>query len=172
MSRVGVTVTYGVLTASLVLAGCLALVPQAGAQNARAKPPAKPKPSTEAPPKASAGDQWQLNLKSEPPGATAKAASGPSSCKTPCQLTLPMADTSVTFTLPGYFPQVIPIKWLPAMFHYEMYERTDQGIAVYPTDFSPNPAIEQLQPNGHAAAAKPASKKKEAAPPAEAAPPQ
>ena len=76
-----------------------------------------------------------------------------------------MVDTSVTFTLAGYSPQVIPIKWLPATFHYEMYERTDQGTAVYPVDFSPNPAVAQLLPSGKP---KTAAKKK----PGEDTPPQ
>jgi hypothetical protein len=78
-----------------------------------------------------------------------------------------MADTSVTFTLAGYAPQTIPITWLPATFHYEMYERTDQAGAFYPVDFSPNPAIAQMLPSGAptasapaAAPSKPAPKKK------------
>ncbi len=120
--------------------------------------------------------QWTLHLKSEPPGAEAKAPQG-QSCRTPCELILPMADTSVTFTLAGYYPQIIPITWLPATFHYEMYERTDQTGAIYPVDFSPNPAIAQLEPAGTAepagAPAKAAQKKKStkrSAPPASVAP--
>jgi hypothetical protein len=161
---------------SLALATGLVPAPDASAQgtksNARAKPATAP--SAEAP-KGSSADHWDLNLKSVPPGALAKAANG-GSCTTPCVLNLPQVDTSVTFTLAGYLPQVIPVKWFPAMFHYEMYERTDQGTAIYPVDFSPNPAVAQLMPSGKAKAAeaKPAAPKKKpaAAAPAAEAPPQ
>jgi len=94
--------------------------------------------------KATAQNEWTLHVRSEPPGAEARGPLG-QSCRTPCELTLPMADTSVTFRLAGYYPQVIPVKWLPASFHYEMYERTDQSSTVYPVDFSPNPAIARLE---------------------------
>jgi hypothetical protein len=88
---------------------------------------------------------WILHVKSEPPGAQAKAPQG-QSCRTPCELTLPMTDTSVTFALDGYHSQTIPVTWLPATFHYELYERTEETGVEYPTDFSPNPVIAQLVP--------------------------
>jgi hypothetical protein len=194
MDRVGVTTRFHAfavgaqrLTLAFALAMPLALAPALPAAQAQttdsdqaapapaAKPKPKPRAKPAAAPAAPAGpsEVWALNLKSEPPGALAKAANG-SSCVTPCAISIPRADTSVTFTLAGYLPQVIPIKWLPAMFHYEMYERTDQGIAVYPVDFSPNPAIAQLVPSGRPkaapkTAAKTAAKKNA---PADAAPPQ
>jgi len=193
MNRVGVTEIFRAFCASvprLTLAVSLAVAPAlplawlspAQAQTAEPDqaapaPAAKPKPKPRAKPAAAPAaapanpaERWDLNLKSEPPGALAKAANG-GSCTTPCALNLPRADTSVTFTLAGYLPQVIPIKWLPAMFHYEMYERTDQGIAVYPVDFSPNPAVAQLVSNGKPKPApKTAAKKKDA--PGDAAPQQ
>jgi hypothetical protein len=182
MNCVGVTVTTRVLAVSLMLTASMAMPPSAGAQTPSAETPApstpaakpaphqaKPKPATEA--AKPTGEVAELNLKSEPPGATARVESG-QSCTTPCVLKLPMVDTSVTFTLAGYSPQVIPIKWLPATFHYEMYERTDQGIAVYPVDFSPNPAVAQLVANGKPKTAAAPAKKKSAAKPDDAAPPQ
>lgn len=88
--------------------------------------------------------EWTLHVKSEPPGAEAKAPQG-QTCRTPCMLMLPMADTTVTVSLDGYYPQAIPVKWLPATFHYELYERTEEPTLDYPTDFSPNPVIAQLE---------------------------
>jgi hypothetical protein len=88
---------------------------------------------------------WILHVKSEPPGAVAKAPQG-QSCRTPCELTLPMTDTSVTFALDGYYGQTIPVKWLPATFHYGLYEHTEETGVDFPTDFSPNPVIAQLAP--------------------------
>jgi hypothetical protein len=110
---------------------------------------------------------WTLHVKSEPPGAEAKVPQGPS-CRTPCELTLPMADTSVTVTLAGYHGQTIPVKWLPATFHYEMYERTEEPQAIeYPTDFSPNPVIARLDPApAGPAKRKPKPKRQTAAAPA------
>jgi hypothetical protein len=91
-------------------------------------------------------EQWTLHLKSEPTGAEVKAPQG-QSCRTPCELVLPMADTTVTFSLNGYYSQSVPVKWLPATFHYELYEHTEELAPVsYPTDFSPNPVIAQLEP--------------------------
>jgi hypothetical protein len=142
MPRVRVAPALGLVCLSAALAGCSAASP-GGSGIAGQTPPA---------------GQWTLYLKSEPPGAEAKSLQGPS-CRTPCQIVLPMADTSVTFTLAGYAPQTIPITWLPATFHYEMYERTDQGGAIYPVDFSPNPAIAQLLPGGTPGAPEPAPRK-------------
>lgn len=88
--------------------------------------------------------QWALHIKSEPPGAEAKAPQG-QSCRTPCELLLPMTDTNIIVSLDGYFPQSIPVKWLPATFHYEMYEHTEDPGMSYPTDFSPNPVVAQLE---------------------------
>jgi len=161
MNCVRVATALSLLCVSVAVAGCSASSPGSSAL-ASQTPPA---------------GQWTLYLKSEPPGAEAKVPQG-QSCRTPCQLILPMTDTNVTFTLPGYFPQNIPITWLAATFHYETYERTDQGGAIYPTDFSPNPAIARLEPSGasgapSAAPAQPAPKKKSAKrspPPADAAP--
>jgi hypothetical protein len=140
MTRVGVLAAVGMSCIGLTLASCSGPAPGGGTTlgvfSATPTPPS---------------GQWTLYVKSEPPGAEAKSQG--QACRTPCALTLPMADTSVTFTLAGYHPQVIPIKWLPGLFHYEMYERSDQGRAVYPVDFSPNPAIAQLEPSAIAHAA-------------------
>jgi hypothetical protein len=117
--------------------------------------------------------QWTLHVKSEPSGAEAKAPDG-QSCRTPCELLLPMTDTSVTVSLDGYYAQTIPVKWLPATFHYEMYEHTEETGVSYPTDFSPNPVIAKLErgPSTPPAKRRPPKRKTTArsAPPAHVAP--
>jgi len=137
MDRIGIA---WIVACGLALAGCAGSSSTTGLFATAASPPA---------------GQWTLNVKSEPAGALAKAPQG-QSCRTPCALTLPMADTNVTLTLDGHYSQNIPVKWLPATFHYEMYERTEELQSLeYPTDFSPNPVIAQLD----AAPAMPAKRK-------------
>jgi hypothetical protein len=145
MRRVGVFATFCVLSSGVGLAGCSASSSNGGLFNSAAQSP----------------QQWTLHLKSEPPGAEAKAPQG-QSCRTPCELTLPMADTSVTFMLAGYRPQTIPVTWLPATFHYEMYERTEDADVDYPVDFSPNPVIAQLERGPGGTGASPSGKSRPA----------
>jgi hypothetical protein len=51
-----------------------------------------------------------VQFESEPPGAEAKIAAGPS-CETPCAFSVaPDQEFSVTFALAGYQPQTVPVK--------------------------------------------------------------
>lgn len=149
MVRVGIIDRVGMVllgACSLAIAGCAANAPTPAVFPLANQPPPQ---------------HWTLHVKSEPPGAEAKAQG--QSCRTPCELTLPMADTSVTFALDGYYGQTHPVKWLPATFHYEMYERTDETGVDYPTDFSPNPVIARLDPAPASAAKRKAKPKRQAA---------
>jgi hypothetical protein len=133
------SVVFCALGSSLVLAGCSASS-STGDMFMTTKP--------------SAAGQATLHVKSEPPGALASAPGG-QSCRTPCEMRLPMTNTNVTVALDGYYSQNFPVTWLPATFHYEMYERTEEVGTVYPTDFSPNPVIATLE-RGSAPAPSPA----------------
>lgn len=77
-----------------------------------------------------------VQLESTPPGAEALASSG-QSCKTPCSITVPGNDFSVTFSLDKFQPATIPVQ-----------------VVVNPGDFTtsatvtatPNPVVAELQP--------------------------
>ena len=85
------------------------------------------------------GAAAQLRLESEPPGAEARTADG-QSCRTPCALALPAADTSVTFSADGFLPATLPVRvLLPGD------PRTDPN-AVTSVTFDPNPVSVALEP--------------------------
>lgn len=77
-----------------------------------------------------------VQLESTPPGAEALASSG-QSCKTPCSITVPGNDFSVTFSLDKFQPATVPVT-----------------VVVNPGDFTtsatvtatPNPVVAELQP--------------------------
>lgn len=87
-----------------------------------------------------------VQLESVPSGAEALASSG-QSCKTPCSITVPGNDFTVTFTLDKFQPATVPVQ-----------------VVVNPGDFTtsatvtatPNPVVAELQP------LKPARKQKAA----------
>ena len=71
-----------------------------------------------------------MRIKSDPPGAEAKVASG-TSCRTPCELTVqPGSDTSITLTLAGYQPHTVSL-------------RSDGGESG--NKLTPNPVYAELQ---------------------------
>jgi hypothetical protein len=71
-----------------------------------------------------------LRFESVPPGAEVKVAG--QSCRTPCELTLAVADVSATFALKGYQPQTIAVH--------------SEGGGVFSTaQFAPNPVHADLQ---------------------------
>jgi hypothetical protein len=98
------------------------------------------------------GGGTALRLESEPSGAEAVTAAGPG-CRTPCAVTVPVRETSVTFNLPGYLPQTVPV-------------RVDAGSPGTDTEFAttsglaPNPVFAQLEPAPPAAPAKKKAKAK------------
>jgi hypothetical protein len=71
-----------------------------------------------------------LRFESVPAGAEVKVAG--QSCRTPCELTLPVADVSATFALKGYQRQTIDVH--------------SEGGGVFSTaQFAPNPVHADLQ---------------------------
>jgi hypothetical protein len=82
----------------------------------------------------------ELRLDSEPSGAEARVANGPA-CRTPCALAVTTAgDVSVTFTLDGFHPQTVPVRFRPAGD-----SRLDPSASETPR-FDPNPVVAELQP--------------------------
>jgi hypothetical protein len=78
-----------------------------------------------------------IQLESEPAGADAKSSIGPG-CRTPCALTVATANPfTVTFALPGYQPQTIPVAPRPTV------EQREAGQAL---KFDPDPVYAQLEP--------------------------
>jgi len=100
------------------------------------------------------GGGYPLKLESDPPGADARTSVGPG-CRTPCTVAIPpRQDFTVTFALPGYETQTLPV-----------YLQRPPGFGVepgsYPT-FNPNPVIAQLEPGGAPPPPPPVSRKKPA----------
>lgn len=97
----------------------------------------------------------EVSIESDPPGADAKAANGPS-CKTPCTLALQASgDFTVGVSLNGYVPQTVPVKFIPPE-NLPGMEGSSQ-----PARLDPNPVFVQLEPAP--APHQPAAKKKRAA---------
>jgi hypothetical protein len=94
-----------------------------------------------------------LRLESEPPGAEAVTTAGPG-CRTPCAVTVPARENiAVTFNLPGYQPQTIPVQVRPAG------PGSDSEFATV-AELTPNPVFAQLEPAAPAAPAKRKAKPK------------
>lgn len=85
-----------------------------------------------------------LRLESEPPGAEARTTQG-QVCRTPCALPIrPEGSFTVTFTLPGYHPETVPVRLVEPID-----PRIDPEIgqdAAASVEFDPNPVAVQLQP--------------------------
>jgi len=83
---------------------------------------------------------YALALVSEPPGAEARTSVGPS-CQTPCSVTLTgREDFTVTFTLPGYQSQTLPVTLERAP------TRALGSELLTAVQFSPNPLVAELEP--------------------------
>lgn len=87
------------------------------------------------------GDWWpkyepapvSVQFQSEPAGAEAKTSDG-SVCQTPCTLAMaPDKDFSVTFSLPGYEPQTVPVE-----------VAKPDGAEVLEAGLHPNPVAVEL----------------------------
>src|SRR5688572_10172346 len=50
-----------------------------------------------------------MQFESEPAGAEARTSAG-QSCRTPCSLAVASPEFTVSFTLPGYQPQTVPVR--------------------------------------------------------------
>ena len=84
-----------------------------------------------------------LTIESDPPGADARTSNG-ASCRTPCMI--PVAadrEFTVSYSLPGYLPQVIPVRpRVPETLQPDV----EAGGALPAADLAPNPVYAQLQP--------------------------
>lgn len=90
-----------------------------------------------------------MQFESEPAGAEARTSTG-QSCRTPCSIAATASEFSVTFTLPGYQPQTVPVKVVAA-------ETADPNAPVDAQSMRmvPNPVFVELTPGGPAPARKP-----------------
>jgi hypothetical protein len=97
-----------------------------------------------------------LRFESRPPGADVRTAEG-QACRTPCALALPLRSQTVTFSMSGYLPQIIPVQVMqPA-------ERSEVTFESEPPSFAPNPvtvALEAAPPPPPVAQAPPSIKPK------------
>jgi hypothetical protein len=87
-----------------------------------------------------------MQFESEPAGAEARTSLG-QVCRTPCSAAVTASEFTVTFTLPGYAPQTVPIKVVTA----------ESGMEPR---LVPNPVFAELVPAAPPAPAKPAPKRK------------
>ena len=78
-----------------------------------------------------------LRFESVPTGAEVKVSG--QSCRTPCELTLDVAELSATFAHKGYQPQTISVR-----------SEKSEGLFA-PPRFAPNPVHADLQPVGASA---------------------
>jgi hypothetical protein len=92
-----------------------------------------------------------MQFESEPAGAEARTSLG-QSCRTPCSLAMPPSEFTVSFALPGFQPQTVPVRVVASA--------EDDARLV------PNPVFVELQSSAPPPPArrKPVAKKKPAAP--------
>jgi hypothetical protein len=100
-----------------------------------------------------------MQFESEPAGAEARTSVG-QFCRTPCSLAVTASEFTVTFALPGFQPQTVPVRVVASN------EAPDQsGEETAGPRLVPNPVFVQLQPVAPPAARKkPAPAKKKPAP--------
>jgi hypothetical protein len=104
-----------------------------------------------------------MQFESEPAGAEARTSAG-QACRTPCSLAVTSNEFTVTFALPGYQPQTVPVRVVsPAA---GTRDPATEGESA-PARLVPNPVFVELQaiaPPPAAARKKPAPKKPAPAP--------
>jgi hypothetical protein len=83
-----------------------------------------------------------MQFESEPAGAEARTSFG-QSCRTPCSVTVAGNEFTVSFSLPGYRPQTVPVRMTAAS--EDSREPTSEAE---PTGarLVPNPVFVELQP--------------------------
>ncbi|MEX2036908.1 MAG: hypothetical protein WEA28_17130 [Xanthobacteraceae bacterium] len=94
-----------------------------------------------------------MQFESEPAGAEAKTSAG-QTCRTPCSVAVTASEFTVTFTLPGFQPQTVPVRVVAAAEP----QTSAYGEPAAPR-LVPNPVFVQLQP-----AAPPPSARRKPAP--------
>ena len=90
-----------------------------------------------------------MQFESEPAGAEARTSLG-QVCRTPCTQTVTANEFTVSFALPGYQPQTVPVRVVPS----------GDGSDAEGARLVPNPVFVELQPVGPASTKKPAPAKK------------
>ena len=118
MLRVRLIVTASIVALAPALAGCSSSLPDW--MSFKSSPP---------PPTA-------LQFESDPPGADVRTAQG-QTCLTPCSLTVPPENQSVSFAKNGYLPQTVQVT--VRMPEHSMFESPAP-------DIQPNPVAVVLQP--------------------------
>jgi hypothetical protein len=95
-------------------------------------------PATTQPPPAATTMQFE----SEPAGAEARTSFG-QSCRTPCSVTVAGNEFTVSFSLPGYRPQTVPVRMTAAS-----EDRREPTSEAEPSGarLVPNPVFVELQP--------------------------
>jgi hypothetical protein len=79
-----------------------------------------------------------LEVQSEPPGAEAKASTGPA-CKTPCTLEVPATgEFTISLALAGYKPQTVTVK--PVTGESNAFSMTPATVR-----YDPSPVMAQLE---------------------------
>jgi hypothetical protein len=113
-----------------------------------------------------------MQFESEPAGAEARTSLG-QSCRTPCSLAVTSSEFTVSFALPGYQPQTVPVRVVAPT---DSREAGNEGESA-PPRLVPNPVFVELTKVGAppprrvpVAAAKPKPKPKPAASAARPAP--
>ena len=90
-----------------------------------------------------------MQFESEPAGAEARTSLG-QACRTPCTQTVTANEFTVSFALPGYQPQTVPVRVVAAA----------DGSDAEGARLVPNPVFVELQPAGPAPPQTPAPAKK------------
>ena|SRR6185312_7825121 len=98
-----------------------------------------------------------MQLESEPAGADARTSFG-QSCRTPCSVAVTGTEFTVSFSLPGYQPQTVPVRLVGPS--EDNRDPTAEGESAAPR-LVPNPVFVELQRAGPP----PAARKRTAAPP-------
>jgi hypothetical protein len=104
-----------------------------------------------------------MQFESEPAGAEARTSLG-QTCRTPCSLAVTGTEFTVSFTLPGYVPQTVPVRAAPSSDPVDHDAGQPGGARLVP-----NPVFVELQPA--AASPPPAARRRPAQQPAPARPP-
>jgi hypothetical protein len=92
-------------------------------------------------PRASLG-ATMVQLESQPPGAEARASTG-QACRTPCAISVPPSDFTVSFALPGYQPQTVPVRLVTST---TVPDRTVEEAVPQAPRLAPNPVYAELMP--------------------------
>ena len=96
-----------------------------------------------------------MQFESEPAGAEARTSTG-QTCRTPCSLAVTASEFTVSFALPGYQPQTVPVRVVASTDPRDPNAQADTSDPR----LVPNPVFVELQ-----TAAPPVAARKPAAPP-------